>query len=1113
MKKINKFIVLLVTFMVLFTPMVTANTVVFTVNVVQGGAVTETLGTYTTYEQAVTKMKSFSSTEYKDAVIYRSGEIVSSNYALVRFKNIGVMSLYKNPYDTSRYTSIHTGYGNEAAFIDYHEGSRRVKLIISGFIGYADISTLNVTPLVLLNSNMVKNETSTNIRIRKSPSTKSEILGSFESGTTLVYTDIVYNVGGYNWYKVNYKNGIAYIASKPGWTSEIKGTNTKTFYETYAPSGNLIHYFGYYKAGNFERTFVNNGPAPSYAPASLTLYSYDGHYFYKTLTAMLKDYKNNTRANSVNNNDPFYFYYQYLPNRSYSNYQVEDYNNILIKMGFTRAKNPNVVYVDEHGNWTNQNRTGMSVLYNSGQDFIDVQNDYAINAFQAFSTALNESANGTSKIAFAKNNVFGIGAVDSNPFFGARTYATLKDSIIGYAKLTGGSYSNPTHAYYHGAFYGNLNSGMNVMYATDPYWGEKNAGKYLSQDREAGYQDLYASTIGIKTTEADVHIRKEPNETSKVIYTLNNKNKKVSNMAVLVVDKVNGYYKVLTEIAIDENGNVNPSVDYHPNYSHGYVKESDLYVKNTQPVITANNKVFNMNDKYDLLNGVTAYDKEDKDISNKVDVLETNLDITKPGNYYVTYKVEDSARFGTTKKVNVTVLGSVKPVIKQLTDKVSQYKVVDLKTLFEAKDYTNKVINFAVTGTVNFNVVGNYELIVSATDIYNETTTETFNVEVLENQSPVINASDTSIFINTEYNQVVTAYDFEDGNVPVTIVKNDIINTVLGTYDVTYKAVDSNGNETIKTIKVTVSNQKLKTGSFYLDSIKKVNNELVIKGYQTINGINNNLDTNIRYEIILKNKDDDSIYKIDGIRITDKKEMTKPIYATDNYDYTYSWFKANIDDKNIKNGDYNIYVKAISNEWFSETLVSNRYYNTQITSFSGNKEFIIKNEYGTNRGAVLLNIKDEKIGSKTVDFTFNQFGSISKFEENNNKLLIEGTNYSHGMNLSKPVTRNIIFENKKTNQIYKFSLGSKIGKYLVATPLDDGYGKQYAWYEKEIDLSNIVVGEYIIYIETISNVSDTDYLTERMGRDLSNVVINANNKKYTFKINNERYKRVEMVVK
>ena len=69
------------------------------------------------------------------------------------------------------------------------------------------------------------------------------------------------------------------------------------------------------------------GPKPDMLEVG-TYYSYDGHYFYKDLDTMLKDYQNGNYNNSVNKDKPYYNYYQFLPQHTrttYSSINIDEY--------------------------------------------------------------------------------------------------------------------------------------------------------------------------------------------------------------------------------------------------------------------------------------------------------------------------------------------------------------------------------------------------------------------------------------------------------------------------------------------------------------------------------------------------------------------------------------------------------------------------------------------------------------------------------------------------------------------------------------------------------------------------------------------------------------------
>ena len=192
-------------------------------------------------------------------------------------------------------------------------------------------------------------------------------------------------------------------------------------------------------------------------------YSYDGHYFYSTFEDMIDDYRKGSHERAANK-EAFYNYYQFLPHRSISRYAADDIN----------------WYVENYLGFASSSQ---SLLYDSGAWFIEAQKRYGTNAIMMFALAMNESDFGRSAIAREKKNLFGHAAYDDSPSQSASGYKSVRESILAHAeKYLQNSYLNPLSDLYHGGFFGDKAGGMNVRYASDPYWGEKAADFYRTFD-------------------------------------------------------------------------------------------------------------------------------------------------------------------------------------------------------------------------------------------------------------------------------------------------------------------------------------------------------------------------------------------------------------------------------------------------------------------------------------------------------------------------------------------------------------------------------------------------------------------------------------------------------
>lgn len=1106
-----------------FAPFVRAEENTYQVSVLKADGTSENLGTYRSYNEAKYKMQAEESSKDSVAVIYKNGTLVNANYAIAKLIPGYTINIYPTSTSSTKYTYTHTSYGTDAAFLDYDDSTNRMKIKISGCVGWVSASYVNVVPITDLFSNSIKILASTSLRVRRNPSLSGEQFGLVSQGQIYRYYEKV-EADGYTWYKIMYNGEYGFVASDTGWTSESVNNSLQTFYEPYSKSGNLIHYFEYANG----QSYTNLGPKPSYLENGVSYYSFDGNYFYTDLVSMLEDYKKDTYEHALNKENPFFAYYLYLSNHSMSNYEAEDLDSILENTyRYDRGPEEGVTYVDTSGNWiSGLDRSGMSVLYKQGIHFIEVQNQYGINALLSYSAALNESAKGTSALAFAKNNIFGQGAYDSCWFTCAFTFNTVKDSIIYHAKLTGGGYNDPTDSRYFGGHYGNKGSGMNVNYASDPYWGEKMAANYYSLDTSLGRQDYLANTIGVKLTSSAVNVYKSPDLQSQVLYQLKNKNFEVSNMPMTVIDKVtvNGttFYKINTDTGIDENGNLT-NQDYNPNTCIGYVLESELYVSNHQPTMDVKDIEIEVGEVVDYLSFVTAEDFEDGNLTEFVQIVASNVNPSIPGTYEITYRVEDRSKYRVEKTVSVIVKGSNAPQLFVSDKVVSQYTNFDIKKDVVATDYDGTDLTSLITtvGSVNTQVLGTYEITYTVTNSLNKTTSKVVTITVKENARPIIEASDKVVKIHSNVNLLegVSAFDEEDGNLTqfVTVKESDFDSKIPGIYHVTFEVKDSVLNVTQKTVQITVSEKEEVDGTFYFDYLDKKNNQLSLRGYLTIHGMNNTLEEDIQYQLIFVNTENPEItYIEDATRITDLTGINRPIYSPDGYVYTHAWFEIAIDFDMLPSGNYIMYVQAESDTTFTKKLVNNLLYKTEITSFQGeNKVVNIKNNYSDRTSAVTLYIRDSFPIYKTVGSYYNQYDTWRTFEFVDDQLHLKGVSYSYGMNLSEDanVERKILFENKQTYEIFEYDLGSITnGLYTVALPVNDNLDKTRAWYDAFLDLSTLPKGDYTIYISTTSNVTDICEFTDIMGRSLEEKKAVIDGKTYTFSLNLEKGNQIELKV-
>lgn len=327
--------------------------------------------------------------------------------------------------------------------------------------------------------------------------------------------------------------------------------------------GVLKHYIKNSMYGNSYSSAITVGEMQSYMKNNVYYYSYDGHYFYTDYIDMLDDYLNDTRANAINADEPYYNYYQFVSNRSKTGFTADDINNYVkyyLGSSYTSSK---------------------TKMYQMGQYYIQYQNQYGANALAVFGVSANESAFGTSNIAKTKNNLFGHNAVDSDPDM-ANGYSSPQNSIKDHAKYYVNLwYSTPKYSTYHGSFLGDKASGM-LSYASDPYWGEKAAHWAWSLDLYTkDKSDVGKETLVFKDAGA-VNIRKEPSTSSTVLYTTPEN----ANMSFVLLDEVKGstvsgsdvWYKIQLDVPLNSN---RTAIDYSGDKydfakSYGYIHSSLL---------------------------------------------------------------------------------------------------------------------------------------------------------------------------------------------------------------------------------------------------------------------------------------------------------------------------------------------------------------------------------------------------------------------------------------------------------------------------------------------------------------------------------------------------------
>ena len=369
---------------------------------------------------------------------------------------------------------------------------------------------------------------------------------------------------GYENGKVKFKAAGVTGLVNPSEVGIIDYDNAKTVSCYKTNNGGFYHYVANIITNSDSYYSINYvGNTPSYLSNNITYYSYDGHYFYTSYNKMIDDYKNGVYSNSINSNNPYYNYFQYLPARTKTTLtasQLNQYTTQVVSSG---------------------------KFLNAGSSLISNQNTYGVNALIMYANAALESGWGQSHIAINKNNLFGHGAVDSNPYYGANGYASVDDCIKYHAKMfISEGYCDPKDysGRYYGSHLGDKESGINVKYASDPYWGEKIAHICWSVQNGLGVTEVNKYTLGI----ANGNVAFYTNPGSNLLFNSG----KFSSYPVVLLSKSDGYYKVQSDPTLNEKRTsiTQDKGEYNFDQYYAYINANSVYALNSMPDSNTNGK-------------------------------------------------------------------------------------------------------------------------------------------------------------------------------------------------------------------------------------------------------------------------------------------------------------------------------------------------------------------------------------------------------------------------------------------------------------------------------------------------------------------------------------------
>lgn len=1129
------------------------------------------IGCYNDYYSALNVMNS---TNNNDAILLerKNGytKIVNAKYALVDLTGRGNSVTYYYPNaeggssDAYMVTSSQTG-AVDGAFLDFNPNSRRAKVKLAGYTGWVNEDAYNIVPIVWVYSISyykgtggefkhvfarditTTSSSSYGIAISKTPTGLNDnkvyfsydghyfytnqytMIGDYKNGNNnnaVNKNNVYYNYYQYlpNHSKTNYsatninqyiRDGLGYTYTVFGNTLDIKGNfNTDQISKLYGMGTYFIHGQEQYGANAILSLGLNRNE------------SGDGRSKISVL-------KNNGFGQGAVDSSPFGSAYGFLT------YQGGIYNHAQHFVG-DMYENPNHSYY--HGGHFGNKSGGWNIKYASdpfwgekaASYYYRFDRYYGFQDYNFYQLAINTRS--TQVYASPNTNSRVIYSIGSEEI-----------PVIIEEEVTGTSVGGSTKWY-------KIVSDKNINANKDPYgtYAEKfdweNSYAYVPA---AYFKKINTPVSGLKSIN-DVY----PHQGSDYSYSFYNDGNTIKPKVGLTRRNTNYYYDgALTEQtgkivlankyvmvydrAIDKNGNI-VSYQITSNYKYDqkeWVSANDVeivggyYGKQTVIPTGYSSNVFKNAGSGGVISGI--YDGAYIPILEEVNVngviylkVPVSLD-SNDNSYGYTLKTDSDASIEVLYDYEVVV--NEKPVITASNKTIKQKENIDLKSLATATDKEdgNLTSKIKIEGTVDVNTPGKYTITYSVTDSKNQTVSKQIIVEVIKDEEPVITANDVTLKEGETYNFLtgVGATDKEDGDLTnkVTIESSNVDLNTVGEYKVTYKVVDSFGHNVTKTINVKVVSKDTvietrteRDGDFYLEGLT-FNDELKkfeISGYLIIKGVNNKYSDDIKYELVLKDKNSDKKYYFDISRWKDNVPFA--LGTVDNLDYNGVWFKGYIDfNKDNLEGDYTLYMKASTKTDYTEKLITN-IFNYSITRRKEDSKYgyNFRVNMASRNQEIELNIRKDKLITTSVSNTYrNMFNNYDNMSFNGNNLKVMGTSYNYGIEYTKDkfVERKLILENTKTYKQYTYDVASTSeGSYKVE--IGDNKDKTLAWYNKEVDVSNLDKGTYamIIYTKT-KDVEDYGEIVD-IFNSVNNIGTTINNKKYTLKVNTKRSNRIELVV-
>jgi hypothetical protein len=195
---------------------------------------------------------------------------------------------------------------------------------------------------------------------------------------------------------------------------------------------------------------------------------------------------------------------------------------------------------------------------------------------------------------------------------------------------------------------------------------------------------------------------------------------------------------------------------------------------------------------------------------------EENIKTSVLATYTFTYQLKDKYNNVTYQNNTLTVVDNVSPNITQKKELVvGVYGELYVNSYFEIKDNYDLVLDINIDdSSVNYSVVGDYSIKITATDKSNNTTIEVFILKIRDIEAPtlvltsivpIINVYDEVALQNLKSYILIANDNYDNINIDNVTVAHNIDIAVIGKYDIIYSLTDTSLNVTTKTLHINVS--------------------------------------------------------------------------------------------------------------------------------------------------------------------------------------------------------------------------------------------------------------------------------------------------------------------